>query len=163
MKTSPRLFLVSLLGLTAAACAKHDEAAPAALSAGVTRHEHKAPHDGTPVVLGQEAYHLELVRDPATGGLSAYVLDGEMEKFIRIPARSLEIVATVAGQPRPLILNAVANSATGETVGDTAQFDGQADWLKRTSSFEAVLTAIEIRGTKFEHVAFNFPKGNDKD
>jgi len=26
-----------------------------------------------------------------------------------------------------------------------------------------VITSIEIRGTKFTAVAFNFPKGNDKD
>ena len=31
---------------------------------------------------------------------------------------------------RKLTLNAVASPATGETVGNTSQFDGGADWLK---------------------------------
>jgi hypothetical protein len=125
------------------------------------KHEHTAPHGGTPVVLGQEAYHLEVVRDADTGKLSVYVLDGEMEKFIRVPAPTLEIVATVGGQPRPLTLKAVANPATGETVGDTALFETQADWLKTTATFDAVVTKIDIKGTAFTAVAFNFPKGNE--
>ena len=132
-------------------------------STAAHKHEHQAPHGGTPVVLGNEAYHLELVRDPAAGTLSAYVLDGEMEMFIRLKAPSFEAVATVGAEKRPLTFKAVANAATGETVGDTAQFDAQADWLKTTATFDAVLTSLEIRGTKFDQVAFNFPKGNDKD
>jgi hypothetical protein len=114
-------------------------------------------------VLGNETYHLELVRDAATGTLSAYILDGEMEKFIRVPAASFEVVATVGGAKRPLQFKAVANSITGETAGNTAQFDAQAEWLKTTPAFDAMLTSLEIRGTTFANVAFNFPKGNEKD
>jgi hypothetical protein len=151
------VLLISFFGCTKTA----EKPAPAATA--VTKHEHKAPHGGTPVVLGNEAYHLELVRDAAEGKLTAYVLDGEMENFIRIKAPSLEVVANLGGEKRPLTLRAAANAMTGETVGDTAQFEATADWLKSTSMFDAVLTAIEIRGTKFERVAFNFPRGNDKD
>lgn len=124
-------------------------------------HEHKAPHDGTPVVLGNEAFHLEFVRDAAAGKLSVYVLDGHMENFMRIVAPSLEIVATVNGAPQKLTLNAVADPATGERVGDTSLFAAQADWLKTTDNFDAVLTEIVIRGAMFAGVKFNFPKGNE--
>ncbi len=153
---------LTVLGLFAAfavGCAKAPPPEPTAPAP----HEHHAPHGGTPVVLGNEAYHLELVRDAAAGKLSAYVLDGEMENFIRVAAPQFEVVATVAGQPRPLVFKAVANPATGETVGDSSQFDAQADWLKTTGSFDATLTKLEIKGTMFAGVAFNFPKGNDKD
>jgi len=126
-------------------------------------HEHKPPHHGTPVVLGDEVYHVELVLDAATGKLQAYVFDGELENFIRSSVPSFEIDATVNGASQALVLNAVGNPATGETVGDSSLFETQADWLKTTRDFDAILRSITIRGTTFTDVKFNFPKGNDKD
>ena len=134
-----------------------------AIMAAPQRHEHKPPHGGTPVVLGDEAYHVELVLDAANGALQAYVFDGEMENFIRVPAAFMEIDAWVDGAPQTLVLQAVANPATGETVGDTALFADQADWLKTVREFEGTLKKVTIHGTTFTGVKFNFPKGNDKD
>ncbi len=114
------------------------------------------PHGGTPVALGED-YRLELVRDADTGTLSAYVLDDEMEEFIRVPARSLTIVARVGGEDRPLVLAAVANSATGETVGGTSLFQAQADWLKTAASFDGTLEALTVRGSAFTGIRFHFP------
>jgi len=39
------------------------------------KHEHKPPHGGAPVVLGDEEYHVELVLDAPAGKLDAYVFD----------------------------------------------------------------------------------------
>jgi len=153
------LCLVPLL--LAAACTKAPPAPAAA--ANPPKHEHKPPHGGTPVVLGAEVYHLEFVRDAATGQLSAYVFDGELENFIRSSVPAIELVATVDGAPRSLVLAAVANPATGETVGDTSLFATRADWLESTANFDAVLKSITIRGTTFSDVKFNFPQGNDTD
>ena len=162
-----RIFLLPLVAallVGLSACSKSEpSAARAPASATPAKHQHHPPHGGTPVVLGAEAYHLELVRDADTGRLSAYVLDGEMENFIRIAAPTLELSLTTAGAPPKLTLAAVANSATGEKVGDTSLFEAQADWLKTTATFDATLATIEIRGTSFTAVAFNFPKGTDKD
>jgi hypothetical protein len=47
-----------------------------------------------------------------------------MENFVRSPAPSIEIAATVGGTERILVLSAVANPMTGETVGDTSLFEG---------------------------------------
>lgn len=161
------LTIATVVSLALASCAKstddhagHDHAGH---SHAAAKHEHKAPHGGTPVVLGAEAYHLELVRDPAAGRLTAYVLDGEMENFIRVKAQSFTVTVGGGAAKRSLTFRAIANSATGETVGDTSQFEAEADWLKTEGVFDATLGALEIRGTKFENVAFNFPKGNDKD
>lgn len=123
-------------------------------------HHHPSPHGGTAVVLGDEVYQLEFVLDAGAGTMSAYVLDGHMENFVRINAPSFEVFATVSGEQRPLIFQATANSATGETVGDTSQFTAQADWLKTSTNFDAQLTQITIRGRAFSDVAFNFPAGN---
>ena len=159
-------FLSALaLGLALAACGKKDPHAGhdhAKTGAAAHAHEHKAPHDGTAVVLGHEAYHLELVRDAAAGKLAAYVLDGELENFIRVKAASFEVVAAGGAGKRVLTFRAMANTATGETVGDTSCFEAQADWLKTEATFDATLTALEIKGTAFTAVAFNFPNGNDR-
>lgn len=155
------LVLGALLACLVVGCGKEPSAA--ATAAKPAKHEHKPPHGGTPVVLGDEVYHVELVLDAATGKLQGYVFDGELENFIRSSVPAFEIVATVNGRTERLILKAVANAATGETVGDTSLFEVQADWLKTTKSFDAVLTEITIRGTKFSDIKFNFPQGNDTD
>ena len=160
MRFFHRFLAPALLTFFFVACSKPE---PATAAAPAAKHEHKAPHGGTPVVLGQEAYHLEFVRDAAAGKLAAYVLDGEMENFVRIKAASFDLTIKLPGLFHGLTLTAVANSATGETVGDSAQFETQAEWLKTTASFDATLAALDIRGTNFTEVAFNFPKGNDKD
>jgi hypothetical protein len=158
----PRRPLLALLALAAAflsGCGR----GPAAAADQPHRHVHHPLHGGTPVVLGDEVYHLELVLDPAAGKLQAYVFDGELENFIRSSVPSIEIDATVGGAPRVLVLAAVPNPATGETVGDTSLFEGGADWLRAAPEFDAVLRSITIRGTTFTDVKFNYPKGNDTD
>jgi len=160
MKSVLRLFSAALLALSFVGCSKNETAVAATPAA---KHEHHPPHGGTPVVLGREAFHLELVRDAAAGRLTAYVLDGEMENFVRVKAASFEVVASGGAEKRVLTFRAVANPATGETVGDCAQFEASATWLKTEATFDATLTSLEIRGTTFAAVAFNFPKGNDRD
>ncbi len=150
--------LLSLALLLAAGCAKKEPPPPP-----TAHHGHIAPHGGTAVVLGVELYHLELVRDAASGRLTAYILDGEMENFVRVNPPLFEIIATVDHQPHTLRFRPVANPATGETVTDTAQYEAQADWLKTTATFDATLTSLTIRGTSFTAVPFNFPRGNDHD
>lgn len=156
-KLSATLLLIALGLLTA--CSKSSPTTSAAPS----RHDHHPPHGGTPVVLGHEAYHLELVRDSIGGTFQAYLFDGEMEFFVRASVPSFEISAIVNGQPQTLIFLPVANPATGETTGDTALYTAQAEWLKTTPAFDATLKSLTIRGTTFSNVKFNFPSGNDHD
>ncbi len=143
------LSVVALLALLAlVGCAKHDSP-----SAG-GGHVHQAPHGGKLVELGQHAYNVELVRDTATGTLTAYLLDGHAENFIRIAAPAIEVTAFSGGQNRTLALQAVANTVTGETVGNTSQFEAQADWLKSGGELNGEISATEIRGTRFGPAAF---------
>ena len=123
-------------------------------------HEHVAPHGGTVVVLGDEAFHLEFLRDATEGALTAWVLDAHMENFVRIPAREIPLIAVVDGTPHPLSLFAVSNPATGETEGDTSEFVGQAEWLKTAGLFETILPSITVRGVTFNDVRFGFPEGH---
>lgn len=154
--------LGAVLALAAAGCAKKNEPAAAA-DVPPGKHEHHPPHGGTPVVLGGEAAHVELVLDATAGRLQAYVLDGELENFIRIADPALEIVAEAGGATRTVTLRAVPDPATGETVGSTSLFAGEAEWLKTTPRFHAKLAGITVRGTAYRDVAFAFPEGNDHD
>lgn len=153
------LLMASLVLFTA--CSRQSESVAA--DAKPAKHEHHPPHGGTPVVLGDEVYHVELVLDAAAGKLQAYVLDGELENFIRSASPSVEVAAVVGGETKTLVFTPVANAATGETAGDTSLFEAQADWLKTTREFDAVLKEITVRGTAFKDVKFNYPKGNDED
>ena len=155
-----RLWFLSCAVLLLAGCQKNDTA-----SAGkpvAVHHEHKPPHGGAPVELGEEENHVEFVRDAANGKLQAFVMDGELENFVRIAAPALEVTAKVSGRDEKMTLQPVANNATGEKVGDTSLFEAQADWLKTTANFDAVLVAITIRGKTYTNIIFNFPKGSDE-
>ena len=153
-------FLLNL-ALAAALCGGCAKSESTPKTEAVHKHEHKPPHGGTPVELGEEEYHVELVRDAAAGKMQAFIFDGELENFVRIPAGSFTVGAKVAGKEEPLVFQAVPNAATGETVGDTALFEARADWLKTTPRFDAVLKEITVRAKTYTNVAFNFPKGAD--
>lgn len=115
-------------------------------------HAHHAPHGGTLVEVGEHQFNLEFVVDPVGGRLTAYVLDAHAENFIRVGSPSLEIHVVSPAPARVLILNAVANAATGETVGDTSQFEGSADWLKGVKSLSGTVARLEVRGANFVKV-----------
>lgn len=148
MKT-PLLLLLSLAFL-GAACSKHHETH----AHGAHTHTHQAPHGGTLVELGDHTYALEFVHDASAGTLTVYVLDAHAENFIRLPDRSLEITVKPAdaAEPSRLTLQAVANRATGETVGDTSQFTATSDLLKTAHPLEIGLPSIAIRGRVFEEI-----------
>jgi hypothetical protein len=166
MKTTLRAPLAVLLLCTFAGCSKNSEHKDYSKAPGGEAHAghnhshghvHTAPHGGTLVELGNHAYNVELLRDPATGKLTAWILDAHAENFVRIASPAIEVVAMPGGKFTPLSLAAVANPATGETVGSTSQFEVQADWLKTSGPFSGIVT-VEIRGTKFEKVAFALSK-----
>ena len=160
MKPTTVLCITLAAGLCAGCSKPENTAAPA--KEAVHKHEHHPPHGGAPVELGEEEYHVEIVRDASAGKLQAFVLDGELENFVRIAAPSLEITATVSGHEEKLTFLPIANAATGEKVGDTSLFEAQADWVKTTPAFDAVLKEITVRTKTYTNIAFSFPKGSDE-
>ncbi|MCW5559918.1 MAG: hypothetical protein KIT22_19035, partial [Verrucomicrobiae bacterium] len=87
-------------------------------------------------------------------------MDGELENFVRIAAPSFAVEIITPRREPSLSFQAVANSASGETVGDTSQFSTQADWLKTTINFDAVLTSLTVHSRTYTNITFNFPRGN---
>ena len=143
MKSTRLLLALVSVAFFAAACSKSDSHDHDKKSAHAG-HARKAPHGGTLVEIGDHQFNLEFVLDAATGKISAYILDAHAENFVRSALPSFQ---------------AVAYAATGETVGDTSQFDATADWLKTTPTFTGEIDSINIRGAVFKDIVFAFPAG----
>jgi hypothetical protein len=156
-----RLALMSMtIGMLLSAGVADAQRAPATKS---DHHEHHAPHKGTLVELGEEFAHLELVLNAQTGTLTAYVLDGEAEQSVRIAQPTIEVRLRLPGSSNTLemTLSASANPLTGETVGESSQFQAQSDALKSVSRFSGIVKHVTAKGGTFDNVAFRFPEGNE--
>ena len=153
-------FLAWLFLLTIAGCG---ESTTSPTPAGIQSrhgHLHIPPHGGTPAILGDEDFHLEFVHIPPTGTLRCYVLDGHMNEFIRLSQPSFTLKVNRQDTPGEEVLefHAVATGATGETVGDSSQFEAKAEWLTRVPLvFDGAIPEITVRGITFENVEFSFP------
>ncbi|MCA9443409.1 MAG: hypothetical protein KC964_21590 [Candidatus Omnitrophica bacterium] len=129
-------------------------------------HTHEAPHGGTLVAVGDHFAHLEIVLDPETGKMTAYVLDGEAENPIRLKQGSMEFslaLKTDNGGTTVTMLElaGVENALTGETAEDTSEFVVESEKLKGIDQFSAVVSTLEIKGEKVEDLEFDFPEGNE--
>jgi hypothetical protein len=146
MKVLPLLRAFALLALLSACATKPPPAEAAA-------HSHRAPHGGTLVELGDHLYNVELVRDRTAGKLTAWIFDAHAENRVRIQSPTIDLIAMPGGQFTRLPLEPVANPATGETIGDTSQFEAQADFLKTAGEFAGIVS-VEIKGTRFDKVPY---------
>jgi hypothetical protein len=157
---TPRFLTVALAALAFfSACAKKsgpDQAANG--SAAAHDHNFPAPHGGTLVELGNHLYLLELVHDRDAGKLTGYILDAHAENFIRSPLAAIDLVVNHDGATTPLSLIAVANSATGETVGNSAEFAAEADWLKTTAPLNITIPILMFRGATFTDITARLEK-----
>ena len=164
MSRKPLLLLVLLAALAGGgwylARARISAGALAGTALDVVKpHRNQPPHGGTPVVLGDGDFCMELVREPSSGTLRVYVLDGEMEDFVRIKEPQLELEIEQHGRRRTLGLRAVADPATGETVGDTCLFETRTSWLKGANPFKGVVKRIAIHDRTFQSIPFRCPGG----
>ena len=148
--------MASVVVAMAAGCGRHDhDHGGAAASEG--GHKHASVHGGVAVELGDHEFHLDFVAEPGTGTLKAWVMDAHADQFVRVTNAAWGIrVATPSGE-KDLELVAQGNPATGESAGDTSQFEGRADWLKGLDRFSAVVPSIYIRGKRFENLRFAYP------
>jgi hypothetical protein len=116
-----------------------------------------SPHGGTLVKLGT-AGHLELVHDPSSGLLTAYVLDAAGRAVMRIPAKTITLeVAPGGGTAAELVLNSTANGLTGDTVGNSSQFGGTLPALKGVTTFTGVVKNATVGGQTFRDIKFAYP------
>ncbi len=142
------------VGLTG--CGEHDHQGHAHAGGGGGGHKHGSAHGGVATELGEHQYQLDLLHDPATGTLTAWIMDGHMEGFVKIATAEIAATASTATATNAVVLKAVANAATDEKAGDTSQFQGQSDALKGVGGFALVVPVLEIRGNRFTNVTVTY-------
>jgi hypothetical protein len=79
------------------------------------------------------------------------VLDGEADLAVRLPQESFQIQLK-SGEV--ILLSGVGSPLTGESPGDTSQFEGVAVALQGVSSFEGNIVALVVKGQRFENIPF---------
>jgi hypothetical protein len=151
--------LATLALLLATGCAKKE--GPAARADAHAGHDHGSGHAHKPLMggqlveLGEHQFTLEFKYDAARGMLQAWVLDGHAENFVRV-SMALFDVQEAGGQQRTITLRALANAMTGERVGDTSAFEGEAAWLGQIGHFDGVVKAVKVRDIVFRDIRFHF-------
>lgn len=152
-----------LLALAGAAvlfvgCDSHDHTAGQASGGGGGGHHHESAHGGVAVELGDHQFHLDFLHEPASGTLTAWVMDAHAENFVRVPLPSFDVTVSTGSTNQVVTLAAVANASTGEKVGETSQFRGVSPVLQGITNFTGTVREVEIRGAKFSGVTFQYPK-----
>jgi hypothetical protein len=131
---------------------------------GEEGHVHVAPNGGVLVELGDHFANAEFLLDSETGTLTMYTLGGHAEKAERSPTPEVIVMADVHGdEPVEVKLAAQASELSGMKVGDSSKFVGQADGLKGHDHFHGVIKALNLKGTDFTDVKFDYELSHDDD
>lgn len=122
--------------------------------------DHAPPHGGTPVVIADDKFHLELVHDATAGKMQAYVLDGHLEGYIQVPETSFVLVAKVGEKSEQLNFQRAPTPGSTTVPEKSSLFEAQAEWLKSAKEFEGSIPTITLNGATFTNISFSFPKGS---
>lgn len=122
--------------------------------------DHAPPHGGTPVIVAEDKFHLELVHDPTAGKMQAYVLDGHLEGYVQVPETSFVIATKSGGNTEQLAFQRAPDPANSKVPQKSSLFEAQAEWLKSANEFAGSIPTITLNGTTFTNISFSFPKGS---
>jgi len=143
-----------LIALFVGGCAEHQHDESCESHGGL--HVHEPLLGGQLMALGEHGsgYNLELLIDE-NNHFSVYILDAHAENFIRIEQESLQVDLS-DGNTTSLILHAVADSATGETVGNTSHFKTKGT-VEKFLPLNGIIEMIEIGSKQYSAIEFFFP------
>ena len=139
---------VGVLLLFLAACGRENAAHDS--------HNHAPRYGGQLVELGAHEFQVELLLDPETGILAAYLWDGHVERPVPSAMPSMTIRAKVGTEVFSIELKPVANPYSSEGTGKATNFKGQSDRLKRAARFDGALVAVSIAGKTFAEQPFQY-------
>jgi hypothetical protein len=122
-------------------------------------HAHGPPHGGTPVLVAEHKFHLELVRDGAAGLMQAYVLGDHLEKYIAVRETNFTLQATFAGRTESVVFKRAPNPSDKKLPVASSLFEARADWIKGATNFNGVIPTIMLNRQTFTNITFAFPKG----
>ena len=149
-------FLFSILiFLLVVGCTEHQHDDSCRSHGGL--HVHEPLLGGQLMALGEHGsgYNLELLIDE-NNHFSVYILDAHAENFVRIEQESLQVDLS-DGNTTSLILHAVADSATGETVGNTSHFKTKGT-VEKFLPLNGIIEMIEIGSKQYSEIEFAFHK-----
>jgi hypothetical protein len=122
-------------------------------------HAHAATHGGTMLEVGEHVAQLELVLDPATGEVTAYVLDAHAENPQSLEQPELAVTITPeaaegqASPPAAVVLQlkpAPTADADAQKTSGNSVFAGQSDELKGVDHYDFAIDSVEVGGKKYE-------------
>ena len=123
-------------------------------------HHHEAQHGGVLIPCGEHEYNLEIVHDHHSGDLKIYVLDAHAKHPVRIKETSISVA--IDGKEEMIKLQAVANAAYDETVGNTSFFQAKGA-LPGSEEFKGTVKSVTIQGTTYPDQSFHYPEEDDHD
>jgi len=162
-KLKPFACLTAALLLTVAVGCRDSSSSHGHSHEGENTHshdDHAPPHGGTPVIVADDKFHLELVHDPAAGKMQAYVLDGHLEGYVQVAETSFAMSAKTGGKEEELAFQRAPEPTSSKVPEKSSLFEAQAEWLKATKAFEGSIPTITLNGTTFTNISFSFPKGS---
>ena len=111
-----------------------------------------------PVDEHGSGYNLEVLIDESDH-LSIYILDAHAEGFVRISQPTLEVLITDDNESKVLKLDAVADSATGETVGNTSHFRSSSS-VQANTPFDGKIKSLIIGSREYNHTKISYSGTN---
>ena len=154
-------FLFSMLiSLLVVGCTEHQHDESCGSHGGL--HVHEPLLGGQLMALGEHGsgYNLELLIDKKNR-LSVYILDAHAENFIRIEQEFLQVDLS-DGNKTSVILDAVADSATGETVGNTSHFQTKGT-VENFLPLKGLIQMIEIGSKQYSAIEFFLPNDSQSE
>ncbi|MEY4201947.1 MAG: hypothetical protein RLZZ265_3687, partial [Verrucomicrobiota bacterium] len=109
-----------------------DSQSPRDQASGHSHDDHTPPHGGTPVLVADDQFHLELVLDASAGRMQAFVLDGHLENYVALTETNFLLLAKTSGREERLSFHRAADPASGKVPDKSSLFESQGEWLKAT-------------------------------
>jgi hypothetical protein len=146
--------LFILFTLFVVGCTEHQHDESCGSHGGL--HVHEPLLGGQLMALGEHGsgYNLELLIDE-NNRFSVYILDAHAENFVRIEQESLQVNLSDENKAS-ITLHAVADSATGETVGNTSHFQSKGT-VEKFLPLNGIIEMIEIGSKQYSEIEFFFP------
>jgi hypothetical protein len=123
-------------------------------------HIHQPLRGGVLMELGKHGsgYNLEILQN-TNDHLEIFILDAHAENYVRISQPSIELTLTDSNQT--MSLGAVADPATGETVGNSSLFRTESN-ISKNIPLVGTLRSLQIGSKTYTDQPLKF-SGNPKD
>jgi len=117
-------------------------------------HIHQPLRGGVLMELGKHGsgYNLEILQN-TNDHLEIFILDAHAENYVRISQPSIELTLTDSNQT--MSLGAVADPATGETVGNSALFRTESN-ISKNIPLQGILRSLKIGSKTYTDQPFEF-------